>query len=288
MTENTAKKRRKNRIIIACVAVSAVIVLSVFTVFFVNIQNEKQAVVDYCRSHLGTIIVKDAVTYKGYAAERGMDRFAVSYNAADYFPDDFANEDIPPQAEGVFYVQKEKGTSLYRVFTENNLTTDADEVDYQSFLIADDASALAFADQLMRNAEESFSCDVYPYTEVIFDDVNRCYVVSRSDDKQSGYTLELWLNESGKLTVKNVQWHGQPLQAAFVSNDDEAMKLADIVMCSAYEDAAYIYPDINAYTENGTEWYVLRNDGGFETDGAGVCVTVCADGTVCDLTFGGE
>lgn len=98
-----------------------IVVLSIFVCGYYKISKERQAVVDYCRTSLCIVIPEKAVKYKGYSKEFAMDRFAVCYNAADYHPDWYSEDDEIPTLNEVFYVERDESFPVYCVYTTEDL-----------------------------------------------------------------------------------------------------------------------------------------------------------------------
>ena len=175
---------------------------------------------------------------------------------------------------------------------ENQPRTDYDDF-YEDHIIVDDETALAFADQLITNLDDSFRFEDYPEDDVCFDSEKHCYIVSRSSDAQNGYSVELWVCERGKLSVENLYIGYQQIDSLFITNEHEAKLLGDIILSSTYKqrlsmDIIDTYPDLTVYTDDDKEWVVTRNDGGFDSVGACMSIKVCSDGSLYDLCWGGE
>lgn len=259
---------RKKSIVCSIMALLLIALISVVLWNSLRVSKERQAVVDYLSSRF-EIVSPSVIKYKGYSFEYGMDKFIMNYET---------------QTEREFYVKKDDLFPIYTVYTKEELTADLPVEDIKGFMIAEDTSAVAFADQLMVNVDESFCYEEYPNIDVFFNEEKQYYTVSRKDDTQKeGYSVELWVNEKDTLHIKNARMKQASITSAFVTDPHEAEKLADIIMNTAYNDVQYIYPDITVETEDQEKWTVTRSDEETGTDG--VCVKIHSNGVVFELIW---
>lgn len=174
---------------------------------------------------------------------------------------------------------------------ESSIDEMYDDIAQEHFLYGE-SMITEFSDQVIINIDASFECGVYPVVSIEFDKNKQYYTVSRTNDTDSGYSLELWLYDEDTLSVKNVCIEQEKVSENAILDRHSATLLADIILSAVYErkmdePIEQTYPDLSVYETGDGEWEVVRSEGE-NTDGSSMSIKVDPDGKFHTLTWGGE
>ncbi len=165
------------------------------------------------------------------------------------------------------------------------------EQTYVGPLIWEDETALAFADTLMIGLDASFDTEDIVSKVTAYDMYKEMYLIKKETADGRSYAVELWVHQAGKIMIKNVYMDDQLISTPYIQNEEQAKRLADVIMSSVYEVDVRLpieetYPDIEASPRGSTGWWISRCEA--DTFGGAVHICVDAEGVLYDLTWGGE